>query len=179
MLSTEDKKAPILSYLDNKSLQYFPLEYWSNSNLTKQHLYIISDEEINKGDWCVMLDSAGNVFSNPQQYIDVKTQYINDGHRKIIASTDKSLNILQIPEDFIKIFIKEYNKDNIITYVMIEYDEIEEAPRMAFSHYTEEELNYFVENPIDWETKYVLKVKDDNISIKIFNVTMDIGKGDE
>ena len=81
--------------------------------------------------------------------------------------------------DFVKKWVDEANKDNIITYVMIEYDEIEEAPRMAFSHYTEEELNYFVENPIDWETKYVLKVKDDNISIKIFNVTMDIGKGDE
>ena len=40
MLATDNKKAPILSYLNDKSIQYFSNEYWSNSDLTKRHLYI-------------------------------------------------------------------------------------------------------------------------------------------
>lgn len=40
-----------------------------------------------------MLDSVGNVFSNPQQYTDSDTQFINDGHRKIAATTDKSIMV--------------------------------------------------------------------------------------
>jgi hypothetical protein len=53
--------------------------------------------------------------------------------KKVIASTDKLLksdwiyknNILpQIPQTFIQLFIKEYNKGNVITDVLVEYEEI-------------------------------------------------------
>lgn len=98
-----------------------------------QHLYILSDEKIKEGDWCIMLDSFENVFSIPQHYTNPKTQHLNKGLRKIIACTDDSLRIGELKEggriehlpqpsqSFIEYFIEEYNKGNIITDVMVEH----------------------------------------------------------
>ena len=90
-----------------------------------QHLYILSDEEINhKG----------------KHYLKTET-----GYKEILASTDTSLTIEgkcccmkpesggcyqcnkslpQIPQSFIEYFIFEYNKGNTITEVMVEYESI-------------------------------------------------------
>jgi hypothetical protein len=141
MLPT-NKKAPNHDYL---------FLYKPSNRLVKdgfvQHLYFLLDEPIKEGDWCIMLDSIGNVFSNPQQYTDPSTQYLNKGHRKIIATTDKSLmiegkcscmkpevggcyqcneNLPQPSQSFIEKFVEEYNKGNVITEVMVEYERDEE-----------------------------------------------------
>lgn len=114
MLPTNDKKAPILSYLNDKSLQYFTNEYWSNPDLTKRHIYILSDEEIKVGDWCY--SALLSIF-----------QYLNNSEPttncyKIIATTDKSLGLPEPPPGFPSVFVREYNKGNVIENVMVEYE---------------------------------------------------------
>lgn len=56
---------------------------------TSEYILAVSDEEIKVGDFCIMLDSAGNLFSTIQQYTNPKTQHLNDGLRKVIAYLPK------------------------------------------------------------------------------------------
>jgi len=79
MLPSNEKAAPILSYLNDKSIQYFPGENWSNGDLTKRHLYITSDDEIKEGDWYD--DSYGNI----RQVTTIKTEY-SIAHRKMVTN---------------------------------------------------------------------------------------------
>ena len=115
-----------------------------------KHLYITSDEEIKEGDWVMLnyrigksIDKAlpaclQNAFHNADFWnAENKTQ--NLGNKPIIATTDTSLRrmgadgivdialgleISYIPESFIKYFIEEYNKGNVITKVMVEYVQV-------------------------------------------------------
>jgi len=98
--------------------------------LIPQHIYITSDEEIKEGDW----------YCSPTGIVSQHngTEKLPDGWKKIIATTDKSLkiNLLegikhapenwrelpQIPQSFIEYFVDQYNKGNIITEVMVEYE---------------------------------------------------------
>lgn len=121
----------------------------------KQHLYITSDDEIKEGD-CVY-----NNKENIVEQITSKTQLIfvleenkeNQTFKKIIATTDTSLNIYtwkqsnkkskpynvqqniettkkvfiplpQPSQQFIQKYIEEYNKGNIITDILVEYENI-------------------------------------------------------
>lgn len=103
------------------------------------HLYILSDEEIEEGDWFYDLDT---------KYIKIKQSWENShldfNCKKIIATTDRSLNTFieskdgnytehgqgyfkelpQPPQSFIEHFVSEYNKGNVITEVMVEYKSI-------------------------------------------------------
>mgnify|MGYP003328080622 CR=1 FL=1 len=141
-----------------------------------QHLYILSNDEIKEGDWCIMLDSLGNVFSNPQQYTDPKTQHLNKRLRKIIATTDESLKLnkplfaeknkepewLILPQpsqSFIEKYVEEYNKDNVIIDVMVEYELNEELAIVQ------------IQEGIDRvPTAYILKINPKNNTIIIKKV---------
>ena len=60
----------------------------------KQHLYITVSQDvepIKDGDWCILFDSVGNVFSNPQQYKPKKGHVLNKDLRQVIATTDPKL----------------------------------------------------------------------------------------
>lgn len=99
--------------------------------LIPQHIYITLDEEIKEGDW----------YCSPTGIVSQHngTEKLPDGWKKIIATTDKSLkiNLLegikhapenwrelpQIPQSFIEYFVDQYNKGNIITDIMVEYEE--------------------------------------------------------
>lgn len=109
-----------------------------------QHLYILSDEEIKKGDWCIMTNDFGDkyivlvtILKTSDDYIEVRLIINNqknccskDKLKKIIATTDVSLNynihgqstITKIPQSLIDYFVEEHNKGNIITKVMLEYE---------------------------------------------------------
>ena len=100
-----------------------------------QHLYIISDDKIKKDDYYILFtDKALTVLkcTGDGDYFNCK---------KIIATTDTSLyqatgkaykmvdgfkptykNLPQPSQQFIEKFIEEYNKDNIITDVLVEYE---------------------------------------------------------
>lgn len=104
-----------------------------------QHLYILSDEEIKEGDWYI--DDCNLIrqfIISDKEYWEVRKDY-----KKIIATTDSSLvynhkelhevqavimessyhkSLPQPSQDFLKVFVEEYNKGNVITEVMVEYD---------------------------------------------------------
>jgi len=131
---------------------------WINHDVL-QHLYILSDEGIKEGDWCVHLnmnkygvvciaktsDDGSRVYH--EKDVDAKEEYgtiyggltpLDHEVKKIIASTDSSLGILilgyepgdkditkQLPspsQSFIEKYVSEYNRGNIITEVMVEYE---------------------------------------------------------
>lgn len=159
--------------------------------LTAYELYITSDEEIKEGDWFICNQAAQqcvevrkdsdytykiiNKFNGEIQY---HSKHWKD---KIIATTDTSLRrmgddgivdialgleISYIPESFIKYFIEEYNKGNVITDVLVEYEKILNPQWESYFEYT----NYCMINGYSnqWYDKEILKVnyKDNNITIK-------------
>lgn len=96
-------------------------DFHNADHIHPQHLYIISDQEIKEGDWCIMLDSFGNVFSNAQQWLGKGV--LNDGLRKIISSTDKDITPNSfIHESFIPVYIKAHNEGKQITEVELEIE---------------------------------------------------------
>ncbi len=142
MLSNKDDSKFGLIYESGK-LHYFsngenPHDLLDNLAIS-QHLYITSNDEIKDNDWC--LEKTGLGYLKPFQ---VKKEDLNVKEfikrcKKIIATTDKSLNsrkwvgviegedtyeeilLPQIPQQFKEYFITEYNKGNIITKVLVEY----------------------------------------------------------
>ena len=83
---------------------------------TKQHLYILSDEEIEtKDDWFY------NIFTKVIFQVKDFTEYDLKQHKKIIATTDESLNLPQLPYSFINKYVKGYNEGNFVTEIMVEY----------------------------------------------------------
>lgn len=101
-----------------------------------QHLYITSDEEIKVDDWMysqmdgypTQWDGDLSESKNPKEY----------GYNKIISTTDKSITtpgynsfdeddicncyLPKPSQQFIEKYIEEYNKGNIITDVLVEYN---------------------------------------------------------
>ena len=151
----------------------------------KQHLYIISDDGIKLFDWVY------NNKENIVEQITSKTQLIfvleenkeNQTFKKIIATTDKSLEISnnldynqllpnrkdfrfylpQPSQQFIQKYIEEYNKGNIITDVLIEYELISNEEYFGNTVNPDNDVPYFDEklkiNPKD-NTITIKKVKD-------------------
>jgi len=106
----------------------FKSEYYSpmkNMGDSYQHLYILSNEEIKEGDFW---------FDGTQIRNNYSLHKIDGFDRKIIATTDSSLTkemycvssgkyqepLPQIPQQFIEYYISEYNKDNVISKVLVE-----------------------------------------------------------
>lgn len=96
---------------------------WEN-----QHLYIVSDDKIEKNDWYI------GDFKEIKQATNFTIPYIKncDNFKKIIATTDQSLlvpayTISNIPlpqpsQQFIEKYIEEYNKNQKIIDVLVEYE---------------------------------------------------------
>ncbi len=128
MLATD--KAREANSLIGKYVDTFNLALRTSSSIpigNGQELYILSDDEIKEGEFGIL---NGQI---------VKCAYngsiVTKGAEKIIATTnsdlkvkypeireDSYLSLPQIPLDFIKHFISEYNKGNVITEVEVEYD---------------------------------------------------------
>jgi hypothetical protein len=132
MLPTNEK-AQIIKQLDAKQhLILTPIYEWKlTHNWEYQHLYFLSDEEIKVGDWCYgLLNGNSQIFQYKDEYGVLLTA------RKIIATTDNLyitqqnrhlgqaiIKLSEPSQGFIEKFVKQYNKGNIITEVMVEYDE--------------------------------------------------------
>ena len=147
MLPTNEKSKLILSFKE-KSFNYLTEPKltliveeanYQLSNIQSQHLYIISDEKIKEGDWYI--DDCNQIrrsVTSDKEYWSVREDY-----KKIIATTDKNLvtkyderfedvtinknslnqKLPQLPQQFIYDYIAEYNKGNVITEVMVEYED--------------------------------------------------------
>jgi len=116
MLPTNEKAQSII-YFDCDSKLSIGFNIFRTLPDISQHLYITSDEEIKENDWSYdrMMQSIGqhnNVYSS-----------------KIIATTDFKISpnslqaiIPKLSQQFIEKYIEEYNKGNVITDVLVEYD---------------------------------------------------------
>ena len=130
MLPTNEKTNIINT---NQGLLYNSNDYIG----INQHLYIISDEEKKEDDWCI--NTGGNI-KDSFPFRVTKEVMNNKFIKKIIATTNTSLEIKnelwsayqgryeadklpQPSKQFIEKYIEEYNKGNIITNVLVEYEE--------------------------------------------------------
>ncbi len=125
MLSTE--KAEDCLYTSSGKLNYhrgyLTQDYIKNSlNGKSFHLYIISDEEIKENDYCYISHLniiRQNVYGEISSTIGTNS-YLKDNCKKVIATTDKFLDIPLIPYSFLPPFIKVWNENNKITEVNLE-----------------------------------------------------------
>ena len=137
-----------------------------------QHLYIISDDEIKKGDYIYC------TITNAIEIAKYNHDYLIRDWKKVIATTDTSLYIHQketisLPErvfylpqpsqQFIQKYIEEYNRGNIITDVLVEYELISNEEYFLNTINPDENVPYFDEN-LKINPKYntisIKKVKD-------------------
>lgn len=156
---------------------YYGLQMLKHSDgktiANKQHLYILSDDEIKEGDW-----AFSSLTNTIKQITNVRTQCGNNKgfpYEKIIATTDTELwtktpikdtwgHYLNQPlpspsQSFINKYIDEYNKGNVITDVLVEYDEMYLFPDGSYSRSAQNMLNV---KAVD-----LLKIsKDNTITIK-------------
>ena len=128
-----------------------------------QHLYIISYiEKPDNGDYYIIDDVPELLKNNGLVFID-------DSCRKVIATTNKTLSqtsrteIPQPSEQFIQKYIEEYNRGNIITDVLVEYELISNEEYFLNTINPDENVPYFDEN-LKINPKYntisIKKVKD-------------------
>ncbi len=109
---------------DNNKLVLNKNECWAAGNdtdiLIPQHLYILSDEEIKEGDYFysirLLIEKAIINYSSKEHF------------GKIIATTDKSLNLPLIHGSFLPPFIKVYNEGKQITEVDLKMNRITVFP---------------------------------------------------
>lgn len=98
------------------------------------HLYFLSDDEIQSGDWFLDLHN----LDNPKRCDNSKLNLKKEQAKKIIATTDESLKVNkfntgvfkdllyslpQPSQEFIDYYVDQYNKGNIITRVNVKYEE--------------------------------------------------------
>lgn len=98
------------------------------------NIYVTSDDEIKEGDWfidknCSLPISAGfnKPFSENENKIicTADTSLSNQCIRKDGTPTDNYSNVLPQPsQQFIEKYIESYNKGNIITDILVEYENI-------------------------------------------------------
>jgi hypothetical protein len=150
----------------------------SHIHKTSKCIYITSDDEIKEGDWCLFFWDGGQIGSDkPQQYQPDKGHILNKGLRKIIATTDRSLEIIskginpvfeklpQPSQSFIEKYVEEYNKGNVITDVLVEYAPVYKNKLGAITiDYTSGEYQKHWGEIVDYQLK--INSKDSTITIK-------------
>ena len=144
---------------------------FKNTTVQFWNLYIISDDEIKEGDWCY--DLKNNCI------LQAKSSYEGMRIKKIIATTDKSLEIsnnldynqllpnrkdfrFYLPhpsEQFIQKYIEEYNKGNLITDILVEYELISNEEYFGNTVNPDDDVPYFNE-------RLKINPKDNTITIK-------------
>lgn len=106
MLPAKDKNAPIVLYNskeNNLALRVSGTISLSGDGWNYQHLYLVSDREIKKGDY----------ISDPSEYYSVyksASNYKGTKLLKVEATTDKSLNLPLIPQSFIQEWVDKQGK---------------------------------------------------------------------
>lgn len=120
-----DKKCQIVMLSTDVKAEGLGARNWYFPNSKKliidnlvSNLYILSDDEIKKGDFVY------SILTHKIEVIqDIRTE-VCFAHKKVIATTDTNLTkVAQIPQQFIKYYVSEYNKGNVITEVMVKYEE--------------------------------------------------------
>ena len=86
-----------------------------------QHLYLLSDEEIREGE--IVLTDENSIERATGLYGNFPCDLINEvgGQRKVIASTNPSLNLPKLPTSFLEEYVKRYNSNKSLE-VEVEYE---------------------------------------------------------
>lgn len=102
---------------ENNSFHFYTNENKFLDNLAEsQHLYILSDDEIKKGDW--YLDTFNNQRIKANEFSDHK--HYGSSCKKIIATTDSKLHkegIPNIPIEFLQEWVKNPQEEIKVEYV--------------------------------------------------------------
>ena len=147
------------------------------------HLYIVSDDEIKEGDWVYEnnLNQETQIYqiynrNNELGFFRFRNVWISlnrkqNSAKKIIATTDSSLwrpshkyasDVILLPQpsqQFIEKYIEEYNKGNVITDVLIEYELISNEEYFGNTINPDDDVPYFDE-------RLKINSKDNTITIK-------------
>ena len=111
MLPTENESKLSLDFYGRLFLGAYP-----KGTPLNQYLYLLSDEEIKE--WDNYLDDCNDIR---KAVTSVKEYWSNrSSYKKIIASTDPSLNLPQFPNAFIEEYVKRYNSKKSLE-VEVEY----------------------------------------------------------
>ena len=144
MLSTNEKASLLLGTSKGGLLVKSNRGVSNSAHLKNQHLYLLSDDEIKEGDWCINLNSLYEHKElcriDSQIELERYVQKTENDCKKIIATTKIDLDFqdylktgqkrtwVTLPhpsESFIKKFIEAYNGGKPITEVMVEYKHLQ------------------------------------------------------
>jgi hypothetical protein len=88
------------------------------------HIYLTNDEIIKPGDWCLLFDSFGNSFLNgkgPQRYNPDIGHVLNNGLKKVIATTNINLGLPPFDMNTVNYIISSYNNNKPIQSLLTTY----------------------------------------------------------
>ena len=117
MLSTDNKESP-LGLQANGVLKFVGTHGLNGLGVGKmQHLYVLSNEQINDRDWVMSTNSDAPLHVDGE----LKADMLLENHwRKIVSSTDKIMTPnAYIADDFIKEYVDRYNAKDKITKVYL------------------------------------------------------------
>jgi hypothetical protein len=122
-----------------------------------QHLYIISDDEIKDEDWISDGKIVLQSYSNIQEIVGSQLYLF----KKIIATTDPSLNLPKPTDNFLQIYAEYYNKNKTITDVLVESFSNFEGIYKGKDAFPEDNISWWVEK---------VRVKEDNtVEIRVID----------
>jgi len=124
----ETPNSNVLTLAADLGFQMFDIS--RNFQHNPRHLYILCNDEIKVGDWIFCDWSIRQVYKlkeiRDKYYVDDNGYYHpkkrKDGFdvKKIKFTTDETLGLSEVPKDFIRTFIEEYNKGSIIREANVE-----------------------------------------------------------
>lgn len=85
--------------------------------IKKEYYIFTENDKIKDGDWCLLFDSFDNLFlcDKPSQYFEKEGHVLNDGLKKIIASTVETKGLFKIYIKNVEILLGDL-KDEKTTY---------------------------------------------------------------
>jgi len=107
------------------TLSAYVIREYNKFEWKPQHLYLLSNQNIQRNDWfyekrnipCIQKLTGGQLIYNTS--------------KKIIATTDKQLELTLISDSFVKEYCKFYDSDDIEKSVVeVEYDEFFNMPKI-------------------------------------------------
>lgn len=110
MLPT-DKESEI-GFRNGYIISRFGEPFTQAGNANPHHLYLLSDDKIEDKDWYYNTEMKTSTYGIHQCDERLVQIGINDDkrYRKIIVTTDKSLELPLFTEEYIKEYIEQYNK---------------------------------------------------------------------
>jgi hypothetical protein len=132
-------------------VNWSPTSYFNEESdtLSPRHLYVISDDAINIDNYIYDIDSHEIKVAGKYDVLQNATGY--KPFRKIIGSTDKTLNIPEPYVTFIVEYINMFNDNSIndSTHFVVDYDEVDDDYIMNHEFDPEIEDNWFKLRTVD------------------------------